>query len=246
MNLLLDIGNTRVKWGIDNGEGELRTSFAIEHKKAGFSQAIKEQWQSLKKPDKLVISSVSSTQIVQQVLAIADVLWPEIKVIIAETSAQSFSVTNAYSQPEKLGIDRWLSLIALQHYYPGNSVVVDCGTAITIDAINEKGQHLGGIISPGLQLMKQALSQNTEALRLSETQFTATLSNTTEAAIYTGTLYAVAGLIEKTMDKLCQSNLWVLTGGDAQLLAPYLKIKCIVEVDFVLKGLSLYCQERRE
>lgn len=242
MILLVDIGNTRLKWGLDE-QGEVTSGTAIEHKKSEFAHTLEQQWHALSAPVTLAISSVSAKPIEHQVIAIAQRLWPDIKVVIAQTSAQAFSLSNAYTEPEKLGIDRWLNLIALQHYYPGNSAVVDCGTAITIDCINHQGQHLGGLISPGIQLMKQALYQNTAALTLNAEHYSAALSRTTESAIYSGTLYAAAGLIEKTMKELCHSQIGVLTGGDAHLLAAYLKVDCIIDVDFVLKGLSLYCQQ---
>jgi type III pantothenate kinase len=243
MNLLVDIGNTRVKWAVDNQKGEITPSLAIEHKNPDFEKAIEQLWQTLKTPECLAISSVVSKQHLEKIITLAQQFWPEIKVVIAESSAQYFSVSNAYSQPKKLGVDRWLSLIALHYYYPDIRVVTDCGTAITIDVINSNGEHLGGLICPGIQLMKQSLYQNAEALILSEKHYPAVLSNSTESAIYTGTLYAAAGLIEKTMEQLCHSNRCVLTGGDAQLLQAHLKVECIVEVDFVLKGLLLYCKE---
>jgi len=243
MNLLLDIGNTRIKWAYVESDIFI-SGQAITHKTSAFAKTIKQQWLALNMPDNLAICSVSAKHIAKQVITVAQQLWPDIKVIIAKSSAQTFSVINAYPQPEKLGIDRWLGLIAFQHYYPGHcGGIIDCGTAITLDCINDNGQHLGGLISPGVQLMKQALQHNTEALPLTTEHYSAALSNTTEAAIYSGTLYAAAGFIEKTITDLGKGNTWILTGGDAHLLAPYLKIKCILDTGFVLKGLSLYCSE---
>ncbi len=241
MNLLVDIGNSRIKWGLAES-GELISGQAVTHKTPEFSNTIKQQWLTLKAPDNLAICSVSAKHIAQQIIAIANKLWPDIHIIIAKTSAQAFSVSNAYSQAEKLGIDRWLSLIAFQYYYSAKSGgIVDCGTAITIDCINKKGHHLGGLISPGLQLMKQALYHSTEDLTLTAGHFSVTLSNNTESAIYSGTLYAAAGFIEKTITDLGEGKTWILTGGDAQLIAPYLKLKYTLDIDFVLKGLSIYC-----
>lgn len=242
MNLLIDIGNTRIKWCMDDN-GIINASQAIDYKNKDFIKNLQNSWLALViSPQKIAISSVSTQQVSHQILALAKNNWPEIKVVIAKSSAQVLSVTNAYSQPEKLGVDRWLGLIALQYYYPGKSCIVDCGTAITIDLLDEKGKHLGGLISPGLQLMKWSLSQETEDLFYIEQTHSVGLSNATESAIFSGTLYAAAGLIEKTIGNICMCNTLILTGGDAKLLANYINLESIIEPDFVLKGLSLYCK----
>jgi len=89
--------------------------------------------------------------------------------------------------------------------------------------------------------MKQSLYQGAENLSLSNKHYKTGLSGFTEAAIYTGTLYAAAGLIEKSINKLCSCQTVVMTGGDAELLAKHLEFESIIEPDFVLKGLSLFC-----
>ncbi|MCK5829353.1 MAG: type III pantothenate kinase [Methylococcales bacterium] len=246
MNLLIDIGNTRIKWCINNNR-IVNGVQAIDYKKNNFIKKLQISWIQLVTPPQVIaISSVSAHQVSLQIIELAKKNWPEIKVVMAKSSFQALSVTNAYSQPEKLGVDRWLGLIALQFYYPGNSCIVDCGTAITIDFLDEKGLHLGGLISPGLQLMKRSLSFGTEDLSYIGQSHSVGLSNATESAIFSGTLYAAAGLIEKTIGNICMSNTLVLTGGDAKLLANTINLKSIIEPDFVLKGLSLYCEGEKQ
>jgi type III pantothenate kinase len=89
--------------------------------------------------------------------------------------------------------------------------------------------------------MKNSLDQETENIKLAKSQYSVGLSDYTESAIYTGTLYAAAGLIEKAIKNLCPSEIIVLTGGDAELLAEYLEFNVIFEPDLVLKGLALFC-----
>lgn len=245
MKLLVDIGNSRIKWCTDNN-GTLEAGSALEYKITDFTQQLQQYWLKLRQsPCTLVISSVSAKQIERQLIVVAKEIWPEIKVLIAQTKAHDFSVINAYQQTEKLGVDRWLGLIALRYYYPGNNCIVDCGTAITIDCLDDTGQHLGGLICPGLQLMKQSLYQGTEDLSVNKKKYTIGLSNFTESAIYSGTLYAATGLVEKVIKDLGIHNKLILTGGDAELLAKNLSIKSIIEPDFVLKGLSIYCREEK-
>jgi type III pantothenate kinase len=241
MKLLLDIGNTRIKWCRDNN-GNLNTAIAVDYKQRDFLHDLRVQWLTLDPPSQLAISSVSEGQTVEQIIDLAMIIWPDIEIIMAKSQAKGFSVINAYQQPGKLGVDRWLGLIALRKFYPGESCIIDCGTAITLDCLNSHGQHLGGLISPGLRLMKQSLYQGAENLSFSNKQYTTGLSRSTEAAIYTGTLYAAAGLIEKTINNLCSCNRVVMTGGDAELLEKYLEFKSIIDSDIILKGLSLFCE----
>lgn len=241
MNLLVDIGNTRVKWCIDK-KGVINTGVAFEYRQVDLLPNLQQSWLKLETPQLLAISSVSSSKIAHIITSLAKKRWPDIKILFAQSMRKGFSVTNAYSEADKLGVDRWLGLIALQKFYPGNSCVIDCGTAVTLDCLNSQGLHLGGLICPGLQLMKQSLYQGTEDLSYNQMQYPIRLSNSTESAIYSGTVYAVTGLIESVVKNLCVSQSIILTGGDAVLLSNHLELETIIEPDFVLKGLSLFCR----
>ena len=242
MKVLVDIGNTRIKWCTEK-DSHLSKVHAISYKQIDIAEELQPQWSDLEEPAVLAISSVAAKQVSSQIIAIAKQNWPKIHLLIAKTSASTCSVTNAYQHPEKLGVDRWLGLIALHHFYPGNSCIVDCGTAITIDFIDKQGLHLGGVISPGIQLMRQSLLQGTAELSLTGQDESLEISNQTESAIYAGTLNAVAGLIEKVVKKNKLGGAIVITGGDGSLLSKYIDCKGIVDPDFILKGLFLYCQQ---
>ena len=241
MKVLIDIGNTRIKWCTEK-DGRLSKVQALSYKQTDIATELKQQWSDLEEPTVLAVSSVAAEQVLLHITEIAKNNWPKSHLLVAKSSAYACSVSNAYQQPEKLGIDRWLGLLALHHYYPGNSCIVDCGTAITIDFIDEKGLHLGGVISPGLQLMRQSLLMGTEDLLLIEQEDLQGLANNTESAICAGTLYATSGLIEKVV-KNNPDGAIILTGGDATLLSKYLGFKLLVDPDFILKGLSIYCQQ---
>lgn len=244
MILLVDIGNTRIKWCIEDNK-KLGAGVAIPHRQKDFMQTLTKQWLKLTTPDLLVIASVNN-QICNKITNLTTTLWSNTKPILAKSTSSSYSVINSYQDPNKLGVDRWLGLIALRHYYPKTSCIVDCGTAITIDFLDNQGRHLGGLISPGIQLMKLSLYKENKDLA-SNNQLTTGLANTTESAITTGILYALSGFIEKTIANFSTSETLILTGGDANLLAQHIKTKpqlnLIIETDFVLKGLSLYCNE---
>lgn len=243
MRILLDIGNTRLKWGVED-QNRVQFRGVIDYRQQNFADVVFSAWRNLNSPNALVISSVGSTEIVEQLMSLAKSLWTGVDIMLASSAAQGGGVSNAYRQPEKLGVDRWVSLLALRHYYPGRSCVIDCGTAITLDFLDETGRHLGGLISPGLSLMKQSLKQGTSDLPFSDTEQALGLADHTEAAIYSGTLYSAIGLIEHVLAEQDYPEQVVITGGDGPLIARNLAVRTVVEPDFVLKGLGLYCLQK--
>jgi type III pantothenate kinase len=236
MKLLVDSGNTRLKWGwSDNGEITLADTLVNSH--ISFAVLL-DSWQTLALPQTIAISCVNSPQTLALITSVADLLWPDCPVIVAQPALFGCGVRNAYEQPEKLGADRWMALIAVYNFYRQAACIVDCGTAITIDLIDADGYHQGGMICPGLQLMKQSLSKATRQLPYSQADYTVGLANNTEAGIYNGTLFAACGLIEKVLASQPIPLQLILTGGDARCIAASVSCGCIVDDNLVLRGLS--------
>jgi type III pantothenate kinase len=153
-------------------------------------------------------------------------------------------VCNAYQQPEQLGVDRWLALVAVRRHYQIPACIVDCGTAITVDLMDVNGKHQGGLISPGLTLMRKALTEGTEALQFLETDYVFGPANFTGAAIYSGTLSAAAGLIEHVLTRQPGTVQLILTGGDAKLIARQLMGKPVIDTNLVLRGLAMVVESK--
>jgi type III pantothenate kinase len=237
MNLLVDIGNTRLKWGMAT-EGAIITGKPLMHHQLS-RQPLLAAWKSIGLPERMAICCVSAKQLLMQVCSVAEELWPDMDIVFVKSQASACGVYNAYQQPEKLGVDRWLSLLAVRRHYQQAVCIVDCGTAITLDLMDAQGQHQGGMICPGLTLMKKSLHQGTENLQLSETHYTVGLANFTEAAIYSGTLSAAVGLIEHVLAKQPENTQLILTGGDAELIANQLALKAQIDPDLVLRGLDM-------
>lgn len=241
MNFLIDMGNTRLKWAITTG-GQIITGQPLVNDRINRGELVK-LWGGKYRPRRLVVSCVGANRLLELVQSVAHEIWLDIDIILVKSQAQAFGVINAYRQPEKLGVDRWLSLVAAWQKYRSPVCIVDCGTAITVDLIDAAGKHQGGLISPGLALMKRSLGQGTAALPFSETPhaFNRTLqpspANNTESAIYSGTLTAAIGLIEHVLNKQPKKIQLILTGGDAELIAGQLGTTSIVEPDLVLRGL---------
>jgi type III pantothenate kinase len=242
MILLIDIGNTRLKWALEN-EGLLGGSQAIGHQQIDFIQQLKTDWSQLAIPNQVAISSVGSDGVKKNVITIIQAFWKGVTLVIARSSTKSFGVNNHYLFPEKLGVDRWLCLIKSYHHYQQAFWVIDCGTAITMDFVDASGQHHGGVISAGLQLMRTALSTQTAALNFKGENAPLGLSNQTDNAIFSGTLYAVIGLIEQLLTQYSQPSKLILTGGAAGIIAQHLSRPTQIESDLVLQGLALYTQK---
>jgi len=236
MSLLVDMGNTRLKWAV-LANGQLLVGKTLLNEQIN-QQVLFNLWQHITPPKQLVIACVTTSHTLELVMAVAVSLWSDIKIRRVRSQTQTFGVTNAYTPPEKLGVDRWLALVAARHAYTIPACVVDCGTAITVDLLDERGQHLGGLISAGLMLMRKALAGGTDALPFSDTRYPLDVANFTEAAIYSGTLWAAVGLIEQVLEKQTPMTV-ILTGGDAVLIAPHLSVTPIVDPDLVLHGLAI-------
>ncbi len=242
INLLIDSGNTCFKWATVDEFGQL-TKHSVFNEQLS-EASLRSAWSELERPEQIAYSSVSATAILAWVQTVATVLWPEVPLIVARSEAQAFGVCNAYQQPEKLGVDRWLALIATHHYYPGPACIVDCGTAITVDLMNEQGQHQGGLISPGLRLMRQSLAQGTANLAFDNETYETGLSNFTAAAIHNGTLFAAVGLITQVLNTQAEATPLILTGGDAEHIVPHLSVNATLDTDLVLRGLAVLLQKK--
>jgi len=240
MNLLVDMGNTRLKWAVTKADQIVSGKIMVNHQLNRHDLVT--TWKHLIAPQRLVIACVSNNELLELVLAVAVELWQHIEIIQVKSQAYAFGVHNAYQQPEKLGVDRWLALVAARHHYRGAACIADCGTAITVDLIDDEGRHQGGLISPGLMLMKQSLAQGTAALQLDASVYEDGLANFTEAAIYNGTLMAASGLIEQIMVKQKHSLQLILTGGDAELIARQLSCEAIIDPNLVLQGLAIVAE----
>lgn len=241
MNLLLDIGNSRLKWAAEH-RGAMLEPQSRDYRLPGYLTELERAWRDIGVPCNVAIASVSDRLVLDSLIGLCRSLWPDCRLFVPRASRSAFGVHNAYRQPEKLGIDRWLAIIAAHNLYAGDVCVIDCGTAVTVDAVRADGRHLGGLICPGLNLMTRALVSNTADLSFAERDYSGGLGTATEAAIANGVFSAVTGLIENAMHKLDAGYRPLLTGGDAARIAPALSVPCLLDQSLVLKGLSLVCR----
>ncbi|MDX1749830.1 MAG: type III pantothenate kinase [Methylophaga sp.] len=249
MILLVDIGNSQIKWTTIQSK-VLADSQHFSRPKTGIKAALNKAWKSLEDIEAVFVSNVAGDKIAAQLTEWIDKQW-KLTPVFVQSEKRRFGVTNAYEQPETLGVDRWLAIVAGRQHARQVTCIIDCGTAITVDIVTEKGQHQGGLIVPGLSLMKQMLTDNTDALNnvAQESEFNLLATNT-HSAIQAGTLYMVTATLENLINDLQQNFTdeirFLITGGDAEELIPLLPQPLIHEPDLVLKGLAQYARQTNQ
>jgi type III pantothenate kinase len=231
--LAVDCGNTRIKWGLHSGSVD-----------AGWRQQgtlllasidkLNAEWASLPAPRAVVIANVAGAKARDALSAALERFAPEPVWVVARQS--QCGVTNAYDDPAQLGADRWSALIGARQAHAGASLVVNAGTATTVDLLSASGLFRGGVILPGLELMKQSLAAGTAGLPLGRGEFTEEPRSTADA-IETGCLLAQAGAIEQMYRRLEPGALCLLSGGAALRIAARLAIPVRVAENIVLDGL---------
>lgn len=242
--LLLDSGNTRLKWAWLTAAGLEHPGSAAQ---AGLDLHAHAQsvWSEVAAPTRIIVSNVTGDEFAARLSACTQRLW-QLEPEFVHAQPRACGVTNAYADPAKLGADRWLALIAAHRHTPGAVCVVDCGTAVTIDTLTADGNHSGGVILPGLRLMQHALFEHTQQISDDMNQATHPLTpfaRSTQAAVQNGALYALTSAIERaTADAeaaLGTAVTRIITGGDAPRVLPHLAAQYRHTPDLVLQGLAV-------
>lgn len=258
--IAIDAGNSRVKWALFEHD-EMRECGVFEYPVDYANTAV-----CLDIPlsdEDVVVSSVVSNR--QEQALIDWIIKSGCRAVYrAMSQAQQKGVINGYKKPETLGVDRWLALLAAYHLPQRKGracCVVDCGTAATLDLLEPDGRHAGGVIMPGYRLMLESLTGGTamaqdvmavmQADRTSEN-----VADNTASAIRKGSMsllcHGLYGQIVEAVEGIENECLVVLTGGDADMIAPRLRrlladesrIELVVEPALVLKGINVAAQER--
>lgn len=238
--LLIDAGNSRVKWGVHDGRGwTARGAVATSE-----ANAVGAAWTALDGVTRATASNVAGVLVAQDLERACRERGIALTVI--RSQAKQLGVTNGYREPGQLGADRWAALIGAHHVQPGHKLVVTAGTALTIDALAADGRFLGGLIVPGAALMRRSLDRGTAGLRLADGHF-ADFPAATADAITTGAIDACVGAISRVATRMaaqgCAPVRVVLSGGAAQEIAPHLPFEHAFHENLVLDGLALIARE---
>jgi type III pantothenate kinase len=238
MILVIDAGNSRMKWGLAGPHG-WHAIGVVTNNEIG-TLALRD-WQNLPRPSRAVGVNVAGEA--ARVRVEAQLARFRIAPEWLTASAAAGGVVNGYERPEQLGADRWASLVAARNRIvshdaaPAAAVVVNAGTAVTIDALDRDGVFLGGVIMPGLRLMLRALADNTNALRIPPGHYR-DFPTSTPDALHSGAMQAVCGAIELMRYRLSPDEAvkCFLAGGAASEIAPNLTEPVEVVDNLVLEG----------
>lgn len=230
----IDAGNTRIKWGVRDGERWLANG-ALPTADAASIAAVAAGWP---RGARIVLCNVAGDAVRD---AIVGALPAGADLRRFAASAACCGVTNGYARPEQLGADRWAALVGARGRCADACLVVCAGTATTIDVLAADGVFRGGVILPGFDLMRASLARNTAQLPLAEGHFRATPTNTMDA-IVSGCLAAQLGAIERMFAAIAgePGARCLLTGGAASRLIHDLNIPAEVTENLILDGLARF------
>jgi type III pantothenate kinase len=223
----LDAGNTFVKWRLAGTALRGRISHNDLHK-VEWPEAI----------GRVRVASVAGEQVSEALQAFVQQRW-QLEAEFARTSAMASGVTNSYTDPSRMGVDRWLAMLSAWDRTKAACWVVDCGSAITVEQLDSNGQHLGGYIIPGIQLISHNLLSNTAEIIVDHSiqGFNSAPGVNTSEAVQHGINLLLEALAEKVMRESKGQPVYV-TGGDGALFCS-LADGAIWCPDLVMDGLPL-------
>jgi type III pantothenate kinase len=259
--LLIDAGNSRIKWSLADKDGAVLSNGAFEHERDVESPVVGEDalldaWATLPAPSGAWISNVAGAAVLARIERSIDARWPGLSRHVVRASAKQCGVTNGYEHPDKLGSDRWCGLIGARAAFAGeNMLIATFGTATTLEALRADGMFTGGLIAPGWSLMMQSLGSRTAQLPTLDAEsahraMSASASHfatNTAAALSSGCLLAQTSLIERAWHDLKAH--WkadvrlVIAGGAAGEIAGALAVPHTRHDTLVLSGLALIARD---
>ncbi len=261
MKLLVDVGNSRVKWAFGTAGRFVAQGEALRDDGVGLRPLLETGWV----PDDIRIANVAGAEAGVRIAASLEERF-HMAPVFAGSAATGAGVRNGYTDPGQLGVDRWLAICAAFARYRAPVCVVSAGTATTIDLVTDSGEHQGGLILPGIELMQSALLRGTGDLaRLSAATdgsvagelpagiafnpvaHPIALGRDTAAAIRYGALQATASLVRACMGSFSTSSslgarppVLLVTGGAAPALQAALPgFRLEYRPQLVLEGLAL-------
>jgi type III pantothenate kinase len=237
--LLIDVGNSNMKWSWWDESRSLSVKM-LRHRGLPADELASRAFADEAAPSRIVLASVAAEGLAAGLDRWMAEHW-QLNAQRVKASSKACGVTNGYIEPQQLGVDRWLTLIAARQLGKTPACIVDCGTAITVDVIDGEGRHRGGLILPGFDLMRDALLADTCIPRIGTADATSLLARDTRTGVAAAALHAASALVERIMRSLQDEGggfRLLLTGSDAERLQAGLGIPAEIERNLVMLGLA--------
>ena len=241
MILEIDIGNTRLKWRLREQQVRLDQGFVGTEASLDL---LAEQLVTYRDSIRAVFVVSVVGDLLEQKFADWSVAYLALSPEFVRTGKICGVVRNGYSEPSRLGVDRWLAINAAYRQIRGSCVVVSCGTAITVDLLSSDGRHLGGYIAPGFRLMLASLASGARQIALEKLPAELSLApaGTTTGAVCSAVAAMFKGLIDNAVRELQQCDVdagykIIFTGGDMEKLSPFYP-QALLNPDLVLDGIA--------
>jgi type III pantothenate kinase len=246
MILLIDAGNTRIKWRCFQ-QGELFGGGHQVHHGNLTPELLQKIWGSLPAPSSVWGVNVAGARIAEQISQWSNANWGQVPNFVT-ASQQTGNVVNGYHEPEKLGADRWMALVGADRITQEACCIADCGSAVTIDCMNGAHEHIGGLIIPGLTMMPWCVSSNTAQVAFTEGE-AGWLGMDTPSCLASGATQSIVGALTRTAElmkkKFSPPVTLIIAGGDAPKLLPWLGNEWIYEPDLIFIGLAAAMQHHK-
>ncbi|MGI9229630.1 MAG: type III pantothenate kinase [Gammaproteobacteria bacterium] len=241
MRLLIDMGNSRIKWAAAEAH-RLSATGAVSHEGEDFITGLQQKWSGLARPEAVFIASVVRAALNGAVSRLVSDLWG-LEPVLLSSEAESGALKNAYRDYREMGVDRWAAMLAAVNLYPPPLCVIDFGTAVTVDIIDKDKQHRGGYIMPGQGLAAIMLSKAAHGLSATRPQQYATEPGlATQECLANGYATALVGFVRQAMEQaqaITDGEVkLIITGGGAKAISPLLPMDYIHDKDLVLSGMA--------
>ncbi len=241
MNLYIDIGNSRIRFAA--AERSIDQLAAYYYKPDTLPSVFRQYSSGLQTPARVLVANVADNKVAAILTDLCETAW-SIRPEYLKTGKVCCGVTNAYTDPGQLGVDRWLAMIAAWNKYKDNLCIIDCGSAVTADLVSADGRHQGGYIIPGSYMQQQALVNTAGQITISsEYKFSEQAGRSTDECVYNGTTLAVTAFIEYILRSINAAGEGkyhcVITGGGADAIMKILKIDFRHDPLLVIEGIRL-------
>jgi type III pantothenate kinase len=250
VTVLVDVGNTRIKWAT-LADGQLVRGGSAVHRDSP-EVAVAAFAAGLPAKARIIAANVAGEPMAERLRALV-AARPKSSLELVQTAAEQFGVRCAYTDPRRLGVDRWVAVLAAYHAARGAACAISAGTAVTFDAVDAAGAHLGGLIFPSTRLAAAALDRNTSnigstAAAPAVARGLELLGRNTDASVGHAAWLALSAALDRavaTVERgLGARPVVYLTGGDAEALRGWLETRVELRADLVLEGLKLFAEAK--